>query len=215
MLLFFGGGILAHALPSLQPLAFAITTPLLLLTNAAVLFALFDDHDERAGRLRWWCLGAWTVTLTLEIVGVATGAIFGPYHYGATLRGQVADVPLLIGLNWVTLLLGALTLANRLPGAASAAGAVLTPLAGAILLTAFDWLMEPVAVALGYWHWHTWPAIPTQNYVAWFLIALGLGSTLRALRLQPRTGLAGAYFLVQAGFFVALRLVLPLVAPGA
>lgn len=223
LLILFGGGVLAHVWPLLQPLALAITSPLLLLTNAAVLLAVLDD--ERAPRLRWWCAGAWALTVTLEIVGVATGRIFGPYHYGPTLRGQVAGVPLLIGLNWVTLLLGALALTEQLtakltqtltgrawPTAAARDYAPSfdwrRPVAAAALLTGFDWVMEPVAVHLDYWQWHTWPHIPAQNYAAWFGIALGLAGGLEVLRVRVRTSLAAAYFGVQLGFFGLLRLAL-------
>lgn len=206
LLVLFGGGVLAHAWPPLLPLAQATTTLLLLLTNAAVLLAVLDD--ERARRLRWWCLGAWAVTVTLEIVGVATGRIFGAYHYGAALRGQVAGVPLLIGLNWVTLLLGALALVERGWPAGGAGRRWGLPVAAAVLLVGFDWVMEPVAVRLDYWQWHTWPRIPAQNYVAWFGIALLLAGTLAALNLRIQTRLAGAYFAVQLGFFVLLRILL-------
>ncbi len=205
MLILFGGGVLAHSWPLLRPLALAITTPLLLLTNAAVLAAVLDD--ERARALRWWCVGAWTLTVALEMIGVATGRVFGPYHYGATLGGQVAGVPLLIGLNWVTLLLGALALTERGWLGPRVSGRWLRPVLAAALLTGFDWVLEPVAVQLDYWQWHTWPHIPGQNYVAWYGIALVLGSALTAARLRIRTSLAATYFGVQLAFLVALRIV--------
>ncbi len=236
----FGGGILAHSWPLLRPLALALTTPLLILTNAAVLLAVFDDHRTR--RLRWWCLGAWAVTVALEMVGVATGRVFGAYAYGPTLRGQIAGVPLLIGLNWTVLLLGALSLVSRFwffvfgsSAQTQQSGSnespfwgenddvrkswinqkpetrnqkLLTAFAAAALLTAFDGVMEPVAVSLNYWAWASWPLIPTQNYVAWFGIALALGWSFTALGLTVRTHLAQYYFGLQLAFFVALRLLL-------
>jgi len=201
----FGGGVLAHAWTPLRPLALALTTPLLLLANGAVLLAVFDD--SRAPRLRIWCLAAWALTVTLEIVGVATGHIFGAYHYGPTLRGQVAGVPLLIGLNWVTLLLGAVALLET--GLPSSLPPLvrwwLVPLASALLLVAFDWIMEPIAVELRYWHWASWPQIPIRNYAAWLVIALFLTLTLRVLRISVGTKLARFYLLLQLAFFGLLR----------
>ncbi len=208
MAVVFGGGVLAHVWPLLHDWSLAATTPLLILTNGAVLLQAFDQ--DRARRLRWWCAGAWLVTVILEMVGVATGRLFGAYHYGPTLRGQLAGVPLLIGLNWTTLLLGALAWADaRLtPRLSRSARLWLVPLTAAFLLTLFDWVMEPVAVALDYWSWHTWPRIPLQNYIAWFGIAFGLGLTYVGLGLRARASLAQFYFLIQAVFFVLLRLIL-------
>ena len=186
MAILFGGGILAHAWAPLRGLALAITTPLLLLTNVAVLWAAFDE--ERAPRLRWWCLGGWALTVALEMAGVATGKVFGTYHYGPTLRGQVAGVPLLIGLNWITLLLGAISLSAKFERRVAKTDAhaqletrnskLFKATIAALLLTAFDWVMEPTAVALDYWQWATWPQIPLQNYAAWFGIAWLLGFTV-------------------------------------
>lgn len=219
MLLFFGGGVLAHGWPLLRPLALALTTPLLLLTNGAVLLAVLDD--ERAPALRVWSVAAWSVTVILEIVGVATGRVFGAYHYGSALGGQVAGVPLLIGLNWITLLLGGLALTERALPAQLPGRRWLVAAAAALLLTAFDWVMEPVAVRLGYWFWEGGPAaggehlpaplhVPLQNYLAWLLIGLGLAGALAARRVRVRTGLAGAYFGIQLVFFGLLRWLLPL-----
>jgi bisanhydrobacterioruberin hydratase len=209
MAVVFGGGVLAHVWPQLHDWSLAATTPLLILTNAAVLLEAFDT--DRARRLRWWCLGAWLITVVLEMIGVATGRLFGAYHYGPTLRGQLAGVPLLIGLNWTTLLLGALAAADaRLtPRLSRSARLWVVPTAAALLLTAFDWVMEPVAVALNYWSWHTWPAIPLQNYGAWFGIAWVLGLMYVGLGLRARAALAQYYFLIQAAFFLLLRSFLP------
>lgn len=215
----FGGGLLAHGWAPLRGLALAITTPLLLLANAAVLWAAFDEN--RAPRLRAWCLGAWLLTVALEMAGVATGRIFGAYHYGATLRGQVAGVPLLIGLNWVALLLGAISIVAsrelRVAGYHLSRSQLATrnpkfkflrAVGAALLLTGFDWVMEPVAVALDYWQWAAWPVIPAQNYAAWFVIAFGLALLFEAMNLRLRAGLAQYYFGAQLLFFVALRLIL-------
>ena len=44
---------------------------------------------------------------------------------------------------------------------------------GAILAVFFDWIMEPVAMKLGFWQW-TNQQVPLYNYVCWFLISVAL-----------------------------------------
>ena len=43
------------------------------------------------------------VSIGVEIIGIATGKIFGVYEYGRGLGIKIADVPVIIGLNWVFL----------------------------------------------------------------------------------------------------------------
>ena len=82
-------------------------------------------------------------------------------------------------------------------------------LLAAALATAFDFLLEPVAVRLDYWRWRD-GVIPLQNYVAWFLTA-GLVAILhpRLERSRCELGtqgrLAGYFLATQAGFFALLR----------
>ena len=42
--------------------------------------------------------------LSIEILGVATGLVFGNYHYGASLGTQIFNVPIVIGANWLMLI---------------------------------------------------------------------------------------------------------------
>jgi putative membrane protein len=47
----------------------------------------------------------------------------------------------------------------------------------ALLMTFFDFMMEPAAIKLGYWTWIE-VEVPLQNYVAWFILGgllAGLG----------------------------------------
>ena len=82
-------------------------------------------------------------------------------------------------------------------------------LLAAALATAFDFVLEPVAVRLDYWRWRD-GVIPLQNYAAWFLTA-GLVAILhpRLERSRCELGtqgrLAGYFLATQAGFFALLR----------
>jgi len=164
-----------------------------------------EDAALRAARKRarlrliGWIVLTYIVTFALEAVGTATGMVFGPYDYGNVLGIMVLAVPLVIGFNWVLVVLGALRLVQQLPWWAAIPGA-------AVLTTSFDVLMEPAAIHLGYWIWH-WDGIPPQNYLAWFLISFCAAVAYRALRIRIPSKLPAFYMLIQAVFFAAIRLI--------
>ena len=204
---FFTVGVVGHALyPALMV---RLTPPVLwfygLLTAA---LAILGSHSSRAGRgsvrprFLAWVVITYLVTFALEAIGTETGAVFGPYTYGDVLGLSVIGVPLVIGLNWVLVVLGGLRVVQKLPAWAA------VPAAG-VLTTAFDFLMEPIAVGLGYWTWH-WDGIPPQNYLAWFVISSAAAAVYRSLGIEFRSRLPAYYLAIQAAFFLALRFVLGL-----
>jgi len=188
-------GIAGHlwhkTLPLMQDL-----TPLVLLAFTLIVLipAVRDDK-----KVFLWFLLTYAATFAVEAAGVATGLVFGPYHYGTTLGPKLLEVPLIIGANWVMIVLGALRLSERL-----AVRPFPSALIAAALATAFDWVMEPVAIRLDYWQWHT-ADIPLQNYVAWFVTAAVAAYLYRRFRLKTKTILPAWYFLVQGAFFAVLR----------
>lgn len=201
-------GAAGHALPSALPMMLLLTPGFSLLTGALVV-----APSLAAGGLRFalWVAGSYVFTFLAEAVGVATGAIFGDYTYGPTLGWAWRGVPLIIAFNWVMVVNGAVCIAGRI--VSPVAGFWRTPalvlLAGAIA-TAFDFLMEPVAIRLDYWSW-TAGAIPLQNYAAWFVLAVILAAlhprrVQRSCDLGTTGRLAGIYVAMQAGFFFVLRL---------
>jgi len=204
--LFFAVGVLGHAvLPEWMEI---LTPPVLwvyglitvaLATVGAELRGRSDGRSTARRRLVLWVAVTYLITFTLEAVGTATGLIFGPYTYGDVLGLMVVAVPVVIGFNWVLVVLGALRMVQRFPAWAAVPGA-------AILTTAFDYLMEPVAVHLGYWTWH-WDGIPPQNYLAWFLTSFAAALAFRGLKLRIGTRLPAFYLIIQALFFLSIRLV--------
>jgi putative membrane protein len=180
----------------------SVTWYVLLLNALLVLLPLSWRGELRLGL---WFVLAYAVGFLLEVIGVRTGLIFGAYTYGGVLGPKVLGVSLLIGLNWALIVMGGVTLARSLVGSALPAAV----LAG-IFTVAFDWIMEPVAVRLGYWTW-TGGAIPLRNYAAWFLISgsLALVASKRfgpEVRAHPSARLAVFSTCVQLVFFAVLRL---------
>jgi putative membrane protein len=99
----------------------------------------------------------------LEVDGVKTGIIFGEYSYGTALGPKLMDVPLILGFNWFFMVYCSSQIAGyfKLP-------MVPTALLSGAIMTAYDLILEPNAISLGYWHWHS-GSIPIQNYIAWFI----------------------------------------------
>ncbi len=189
-------GIVGLSWPVSRGLFLALTPVHLLLTLVLLLTA------QRPGRT--WALWSAVVVLgyAVEVVGVRTGAIFGSYAYGPVLGSHVLDTPPLIGANWLLLV------------ASASAVAVSWGLRGftcslvvALLLVALDALMEPVAVAMGMWHW-LGGAIPLQNYIGWFGLAFILAELYRRALPDVQNPLAGLLLACQVLFFVVLRLTL-------
>ncbi len=156
------------------------------------------------GGLRFWLwLGiSFVVTFTFEAIGVATGAVFGSYYYGKVLGFGFFGVPLVIGFTWTLVVLGFLQVMEVFPSQK------LRPFLG-IVFTAvgavvFDWIMEPLAMGLGYWHWEG-NMVPLQNYIAWGVIAAGCAVLYYLLEVRLKNQLLAGYLVIQTVFFIALR----------
>jgi len=137
----------------------------------------------------------------LETVGVYTGHIFGEYQYGNGLAMQLFSVPIVIGLNWVVLQIGAMQIVERhLKLCTDFSKAIST----GFLMVIFDSIMEPVAIQLDFWTW-TGNTVPLQNYLVWFLY-----SFIAYYLLKDKLPLGkewGSYFVIQIVYFLVLYLI--------
>ena len=156
------------------------------------------------------------VGIITEIIGVNTSLLFGRYQYGTALGPGWLGVPLLIGVNWFLVVWSSaqvmLLLHKQLAGltnwAPEMAGKWLAwslIIDAALLATGFDWLLEPVAVKLGYWSWEN-GTIPIYNYVCWFAISCLLLLAFRRLKFRQVNQFAVHLLIIQSLFFLALRL---------
>ena len=156
------------------------------------------------------------IGIAVEVIGVNTGLLFGNYKYGDVMGFKWKAVPLIIGVNWfivvfcsgisITALLQAITKplddSPAQPSPVLKAISVITD--GATLAVAFDWLIEPVAIKLGYWKWDG-NEVPLYNYVCWFVISLLLMIVFRFSPFQKRNKFAIHLLLIQVMFFLILR----------
>jgi putative membrane protein len=142
-----------------------------------------------------YCLG-----FGIEYLGVHTGLIFGSYQYGDALGFKLANIPLLIGVNWVLLIFAAGSAIQYIPIKST----VIKSALAATLLVVLDTCIEPVAIRFDYWYWES-VSIPLQNYVAWFLFSFGCFYLFYHRKIAPKNPVTLVLLLAQFLFFIALN----------
>ena len=156
------------------------------------------------------------IGFAVEVIGVNTGFLFGDYSYGDVLGIQFKQVPIIIGVNWFMVLycsgISTTALLHKIIQPLSATPAEPAPSLKAIsvisdaatLAVILDWLIEPVAVKLGFWHWQD-DTVPVYNYICWFVISLLLMAIFQFSPFEKRNKFAIHLLLIQVMFFLILR----------
>lgn len=172
-------------------------TPYVILIAASLALILSDQM--KSGYFWIWLVIPYFATLSLEVIGVQTGFIFGDYSYGSILGYKVGGVPLIIGMNWILLTAGAYSLSNLIVKSNLIKGFLC-----AILLVVFDYLLEPVAIRFGYWSWED-NVIPMRNYLAWFVISLISAMNLIYFNINMQNRVFIHYYVSMTMFFAILN----------
>lgn len=188
-------GIIGFTLPVTRSL-FHTLVPVNIL-GAALLAVLFHPRFSPS----FWIFMVFCMLsgYLVELAGTRTGIIFGEYSYGETLGPKLAGVPPLIGVNWFMLAYacGVMTSGWKAPGilrAALAAG----------LMTAYDLILEPNAIQLGFWTWAD-GIIPARNFLAWFIVSFILqAGYLKAFPGKTQNPVAVGLYFIQFIFFLIL-----------
>jgi bisanhydrobacterioruberin hydratase len=186
--------------------------------NLLLMFGLLVYTQPRQNLSFWiFLVSVVIIGIGVELIGTSSGLLFGDYEYGKTLGPSIANVPLIIGVNWfiiiyccgisVQMLLERVV--HRLALKNNEAPVKLKALSivfdGAMLAVFFDWLMEPVAIELKYWTWKGDGAIPVFNYVCWFIISALLLFLFHRASFVKENKFAVNLLLIQAMFFLLLR----------
>lgn len=135
----------------------------------------------------------------IELAGIKSGKIFGEYAYGQTLGLQIANVPLVIGMNWLILLIGT----NAVVEEWGFGGIFGKSALGAGLMTLLDLFIEPVAIHLDFWQWKL-DQVPVQNFAAWWLVAFVFHFIYQQMELNIKSSLYRLVALLQFMFFIGL-----------
>ncbi len=192
---------------------FISATPFLLLLMAALLII---THPEKNSSFFIFLLLVFVAGMASEMLGVNTGLLFGNYSYGIILGKKINGVPLIIGVNWFIIIYCAGTITSKIENwilnKMSDEMQISTALQffsfiidGALLITFFDWVMEPVAQRLGFWKWIPNEQIPFYNYMCWFFISALLLIAFRQMKVYKHNPFAVHLFIIQLLFFLVLR----------
>ena len=142
---------------------------------------LWWTRNEKDWGFILFLLLAVVLGLLSEVIGVNTGKLFGQYEYGRVMGPKFMGVPLVIGINWFVITYGCGILASwlisnifreKMETLDGHHQIIMIALMGSGLAVAFDWLLEPVAIKLGFWSWMGSGQIPAFNYMSWFLVSL-------------------------------------------
>lgn len=143
-------------------------------TLVGLVFALLHAGQREGWRRAVVLLAlVFAVALLFESVGVATGLVYGPYHYTDRLGPKFLGlVPYLIPVAWFMMSYPSYVIAERLTGGSGWRGLLTGAAVGGVVMTAWDVLMDPLMVAGGHWVWDVPGAyfgIPLQNFWGWWL----------------------------------------------
>jgi putative membrane protein len=142
------------------------------------------------------------ISFSSEAIGVATGLVFGAYHYTDQLGPKLLGVPPMIQIGYLatgyaSVMMGRIILSLLRPVTGWAILAA--SLAGAFIMVSWDVAMDPYqSTVTGDWIWHDgggYFGVPLHNYAGWFgtVFAFMLVYFVFASRYaeQPREDLMG------------------------
>jgi putative membrane protein len=167
------------------------------------LFSLSHAWYSLGGRLTlaFFSLSA-VISWAYEQFGVATGFVYGAYHYTDYLGVKLGHVPLLIPLAWFMMVYPSYVIANlvverRATGTpVGRAALVRLACAGAVVVTVWDLIIDPIlsGPSIRAWVWETggpYFGIPIHNYLGWLLTTFTVYLAYRAVEQRIRAAPRG------------------------
>ena len=149
-------------LPKLDHVGFTIVFVLFSLVHCAVL----------EGQKRTTCffaISAFT-SYVMEEIGVRTGFIYGHYHYSNMLGPKLGSVPMMIPLAWFMMIYPSWRVAGVLARAIdsdSLLGRSTQALIAAMVMTAWDMVMDPGNTVAGLWVWERGGILDDEHSLEW------------------------------------------------
>ncbi len=190
-------GIIGLSIPEYQDL-FLTLTPTQLLSSLIIILVF---HRGWTDAFPIFAAAAFWIGFGSEIIGIHTGYLYGNYVYGTTLGPKLWDVPLIIGVNWFILSYLTGSLFRKIRNDYYAA------LLGAIAMTALDYIIEPVAVALDFWAWK-YGTIPPTNYLGWVGVSFLIHLIYRKANFDKENPISAFLLMALIIFFAVLNFTL-------
>jgi uncharacterized membrane protein len=140
---------------------------------------------------------SFVVAFSAEALGVNFGLVFGHYYYTAALGPSLFGVPFLAALAWEPIVYAAFCISDMLSVRMASLSPVfkqtISPIwaaaIGAFATTAWDMMIDPIAVSQGWWVWvgggpyvpYVANGVPIQNFVGWLGVAFVINLIYRKL----------------------------------
>jgi putative membrane protein len=198
LLLFYFFGLLGMASSQYRDF-FLPSTPVNLLLTIIVFYLVNKDFSTRFLILSFLIF---LIGFSVEVIGVSTGILFGNYTYGAPLGFKIFETPILIGVNWLFLALSTYGIVQFFTKKTH--WLIIVP---PLLMTSLDFLVEPVAMKLGFWNWEN-NIIPLQNYAMWFVTSIIIHVLIHSFRPKINIKISIVIIMSQLIFFGGLNFVL-------
>ena len=194
-------GILGFAIPFSYDI-FRHLIPLNILLTTLIILVYHKPLNFRFGQITFL---VFLLGYVVEVAGVKTGFLFGYYSYGSILGPKVAEVPLIMGMNWVLMIYGGVAIASR-------TGFRIFPasLLSALLVTASDIIIEKFAILTGMWEW-TGGTPPLRNYLGWFVFSFILSVIYFNVVQSQLRRVALSIYIYQMVLFILTVVILTLV----
>jgi len=140
---------------------------------------------------------SFAVAFSAEALGVNFGLVFGKYHYSEALGISLFGVPFLAALAWEPIVYAAFCISDMLSSTGVAQRStsrnqsawVWMAAIGALATTAWDMMIDPIAVSQGWWVWEEGGAympyvangVPITNFLGWLGVAFVINLIYRKI----------------------------------
>ncbi len=195
LVLLYGAGLIGLSFPDFRPYFQPLTPYTLWFTGFICLYFYPTKNIKTYAGFALLLLAGFLI----ELAGVKSGKIFGEYAYGQTLGFKIAGIPLVIGMNWIILLMST----NAIVEEWNIGGIFGKAAIGAGLMTFLDLFIEPVAMSFDFWQWKL-NQVPAQNFAAWWLVSFVFHYIYQEMGLNLKSSLYRLVALLQFVFFIAL-----------